>query len=270
MAGAGIRVITIPCGTVLLAKTESRYNGDMRLHVLFFGPLAEQMGCREEDLELAGPLRAADVYAHYQSRCHAMGELGRQLLLAVNQEFVSPEQLLQDADEIAFLPPMSGGSEAVRSQPPHRVVTEIVRHPIDCEALQAQLKSGCDGAVVLFDGIVRDHSGDRSTAFLEYEAYEPMALKQMQALGEQALHTWAIDSIGIVHRLGRLEIGESSVVIVVTAAHRRPAFEACRFAIDELKRSVPIWKKETGSNGSFWVEGEFPSQPVAAAEENQH
>lgn len=252
-----------------IAGAESRYNGDMRLHVLFFGPLADQLGRREEDLELPGPLRAADVYAHYRNRCSTMGELGRHLLLAVNQEFASPERLLQEADEIAFLPPMSGGAEYGRSQPPHRVVAEIVRHPIDREALQARLKAGCDGAVVLFDGIVRDHSGDRTTAFLEYEAYEPMALKQMQALGEQALRDWAIDSIGIVHRLGRLEIGESSVVIVVTAAHRRPAFEACRFAIDELKRSVPIWKKETGSDGTFWVEGEFPSQPVAAAEENQ-
>lgn len=255
--------------TASALAVESRYNGGMRLHVLFFGPLAEQLGRREEDLELAGPLRAADVYAYYQSRCSSMGELGRHLLLAVNQEFTSPEHLLQDADEIAFLPPMSGGAEAGGSRPPHRVVAEIVRHPIDREALQARLKAGCDGAVVLFDGIVRNHSGDRTTAYLEYEAYEPMALKQMQALGEQALRDWAIDSIGLVHRLGRLEIGESSVVIVVTAAHRGPAFEACRFVMDTLKRSVPIWKKETGSDGSFWVEGEFPAQPIAATEENQ-
>lgn len=252
-----------------MPDAESRYNESMRLHVLFFGPLAEQVGCREEVMEAPGPLRAADVYEHYRRRCPAMGEWGRNLLLAVNQEFSTLERDLQDADEIAFLPPMSGGSDDGRSQPPHRMVVEIVRHAIDREALQARLKAGCDGAVVVFDGIVRDHSGERTTAFLEYEAYEPMALKQMQALAEQALRDWAIDSIGIVHRLGRLEIGESSVVIVVTAAHRRPAFDACRFAIDELKRSVPIWKKETGSDGSFWVEGEFPAQAAVAPKENE-
>lgn len=252
-----------------MLAVNSRYNRDMRLQVLFFGSVAEQLGRREEVLELPAPVRAGDVYSHYQGQCPAVGALGRQLLLAVNQEFCGPERELHEADEIAFLPPMSGGAEAGGSRPPHRVIAEIVRHPIDREQLQAQLQAGCDGAVVVFDGMVRDHSGERATAFLEYEAYEPMALKQMQALGGQALNGWAIDSIGIVHRLGRLEIGESSVVIVVTAAHRAPAFAACRFAIDELKRSVPIWKKETGSDGSFWVEGEFPSTAAAGCKEKE-
>ena len=136
----------------------------------------------------------------------------------------------------------------------------IVREPIDARALAARLQCGEDGAIVIFEGVVRNHSGGRPTLGLEYEAYQPMALEQMRRLAQEARARWPIRSIGIVHRLGRLEIGETSVAIVVTSAHRAPAFEACRYAIDRLKRAVPIWKKEYYADGGVWVEGEWDEE----------
>jgi len=133
---------------------------------------------------------------------------------------------------------------------------EIVRAPIDVAALAAGLRREEDGAVVVFEGIVRNGSGGRPTLYLEYEAYEPMALEQMRAIAREARQRWPIDQIAIVHRLGRLEIGETSIAIVVTAAHRAPAFDACRHAIDRVKKSVAIWKREYFADGAVWVEGE--------------
>ena len=229
----------------------------LRVRVLFFGPLAELAACREERLELPAGATVADLHAHYRARLPALGGLGTQLQAAVNQEFRPPATELHDGDEVALLPPMSGGS----ADPP-AVIAELVRAPIDREALQARLKSPADGAVVLFDGVVRNHAQHQGrrlhTLHLEYEAYEPMALKRLQAIGEEALQRWPVTRIALVHRLGRLEIGESSVVIIVTSAHRQAAFEACRWAIDTLKNSVPIWKKEHAVDGTVWVEGELP------------
>lgn len=135
-------------------------------------------------------------------------------------------------------------------------IVQIVRAPIDVATLAAGLRCGEDGAVVVFEGIVRNHSGGRPTLYLEYEAYDAMALEQMRAIAREARQTWPIDRVAIVHRLGRLEIGETSIAIVVTSAHRAPAFDACRHAIDRVKKSVPIWKKEYFADGAVWVEGE--------------
>ena len=134
---------------------------------------------------------------------------------------------------------------------------QIVRAPIDVAVLAAGLRRSEDGAVVVFEGIVRNGSGGRPTLYLEYEAYEPMALEQMRAIAGEARTHWPIDRVAIVHRLGRLEIGETSIAIVVTAAHRAPAFDACRHAIDRVKKSVAIWKKEYFADGAVWVEGEI-------------
>jgi len=133
---------------------------------------------------------------------------------------------------------------------------EIVRAAIDVRALVARLLRGEDGAVVVFEGVTRNHSGNRVTQFLEYEGYESMALEQMRAIGREVKQRWPVDHVGIIHRLGRLEIGETSVAIAVTAAHRKPAFEACQFAIDRLKKIVPIWKKEFFEDGEVWIEGQ--------------
>ena len=159
-----------------------------------------------------------------------------------------------------------GGSEAAGEIPdevPDDVPDEvrIVREPIDTEAVVGRLKRPADGAAVIFDGVVRDNSRGRRTLYLDYEAYEAMALKQMEALAVEARVRFGVRGASIVHRLGRLEIGETSVLIVVASAHRGAAFEACRWIIDTLKKTVPIWKKEYFEDGAVWADGEaFPEE----------
>jgi molybdopterin synthase catalytic subunit len=136
-----------------------------------------------------------------------------------------------------------------------------VRERIDAKAVVARLKCPADGAAVIFDGVVRDNTRGRRTLYLDYEAYEAMALKQMEALAAEARTRFGVRGASIVHRLGRLEIGETSVLIVVAAAHRSAAFEACRWIIDTLKKTVPIWKKEYFEDGAVWADGEaFPEE----------
>jgi molybdopterin synthase catalytic subunit len=131
----------------------------------------------------------------------------------------------------------------------------LVREPIDVRSLRNSLMQPEDGAVAIFEGVVRNHAHDKKVCYLEYHAYESMALKKLAEVGERAKQEFAIRDIGIIHRLGRLEHGECSVAIVVTSAHRGPAFEACRFAIDTLKKIVPIWKREFYEDGEVWIEG---------------
>jgi molybdopterin synthase catalytic subunit len=135
----------------------------------------------------------------------------------------------------------------------------LVREPIRAAEIVARVKAPQDGAVVVFDGIVRNHSGGRETLYLEYEAYEAMAVAKMRGIGAELREKFLVDRMAMVHRLGRLEIGETSVFIAVSAAHRAAAFDACRFAIDTLKRTVPIWKKEFFRDGAVWAEGERPA-----------
>ena len=143
----------------------------------------------------------------------------------------------------------------------------IVRERIDVGAVSEAMKAGADGAVCVFDGIVRDNTRGRRTLYLDYEAYEAMALTQMQGLRAEAMARFKVREVAIVHRLGRLLVGETSVLIVVASAHRGAAFEACRFVIDTLKKTVPIWKREQFEDGAVWVDGEpFPEEIVPAGD----
>jgi len=142
----------------------------------------------------------------------------------------------------------------------------IVSGKIDSASLLTSIKRPEDGATVVFEGIVRDNTRGRRTLYLDYEAYEEMALKQMEVLAARALADFKIRDVAIVHRLGRLEIGETSVLIVVASAHRAPAFDACRWLIDSLKRSVPIWKKEYFEDGAVWADGEPFPQDIPSAQ----
>jgi MoaE-MoaD fusion protein len=188
------------------------------------------------------------------------------IAVAVNGEYASSSLLLADGDEIALLPPVSGGAPSGPREPWVRLVRgRIVPHEII-----PPLERPEDGALVVFDGIVRNESHNRATRYLEYEAYEDMALRLMEDLVAQAVARFAIRNVALVHRLGRIEIGESSVFIAVFSAHRAAAFDACRWIIDTLKQTVPIWKKEFFEDGAEWAAGEpFPAEitPSAAAPE---
>jgi len=141
---------------------------------------------------------------------------------------------------------------------------ELVQGLIDGPALERYVRAGKDGAIVAFDGFVRNESHGRATSYLEYEAYEPMAMGKMKEIAAQIHEKFRIHRIAMVHRLGRLEIGETSVFIVVSAPHRGAAFDACRYAIDTLKKTVPIWKKEYFADGAVWADGELPPTPPSA------
>jgi molybdopterin synthase catalytic subunit len=144
-------------------------------------------------------------------------------------------------------------------------ICQLVRNPIDMPALARHVRAPEDGAIVTFDGFVRNQSHNRPTLYLDYEAYESMALAKMHEIAAQLHEKFAIHCVAIVHRLGRLEIGETSVFIAVSAPHRGAAFDACRFAIDTLKRTVPIWKKEYFEDGAVWADGELPPAPAATS-----
>jgi len=147
--------------------------------------------------------------------------------------------------------------------PLHDDIFQLLREPIDSAALVRDLRFPEDGAIVTFDGFVRNQSRNRATLYLDYEAYESMALAKLREIGSQLHEKFAIHRVAIVHRLGRLQIGETSVFIAVSAPHRAAAFDACRFAIDTLKRTVPIWKKEYFADGAVWADGELPPAPAA-------
>lgn len=176
------------------------------------------------------------------------------IAVSVNSEYAQAAHILRDGDEVGLLPPVSGGIVADDS-----LVVALTRDPIDADHLVRHAKQGEDGAVVVFDGIVRNNTRGRATLHLDYEAYEEMALKQMSELATQARDRFGVRHIAIVHRLGRLQVGETSVLIVVASAHRAQAYEASRWLIDTLKKTVPIWKKETFVDGAVWADGEpFP------------
>ncbi len=148
---------------------------------------------------------------------------------------------------------------------PHDDIYQLVREPIDMVALVSHVRAPEDGAIVTFDGFVRNQSHNRPTLYLDYEAYESMALAKMREIGAQLHEKYRIHCVAMAHRLGRLEIGETSVFIAVSAPHRAAAFDACRFAIDTLKRTVPIWKKEYFEDGAVWADGELPPAPAATS-----
>jgi molybdopterin synthase catalytic subunit len=230
----------------------------MQIRVLFFGVLKDVLGRSSDILELPEGSRLQSVLAHYARQTARFEAIAPSLAVSVNHEYSAPDQTLRDGDEVGLLPPVSGGSEGLESEAGS---VRIVRDAISTEAEVKRLKVPEDGAAVIFEGIVRNNTRARRTLFLDYEAYEAMALKQMKELAAQARSQFSVRDVALVHRLGRLEIGETSVLIVVASAHRGPAFEACHWIIDTLKKTVPIWKKEYFEDGAVWADGEpFPEE----------
>lgn len=222
----------------------------IRVTALLFGQAREWAGSSSIDLDLDSPATVETAFAVLVARHPKLAAMERSLLFAVNEEYASLHHPLADGDRLAVLPPVSGGAEQ------NEDIFEIIREPIGIAGLRARLLEGESGAIVIFDGVARNNTKGRRTLYLEYEGYEPMALRTMEQIGREVHERWSINRVGIIHRLGRIDITESSVVIVVTSAHRKVAFEACQYAIDRLKKIVPIWKKEYFEDGAVWVENE--------------
>jgi molybdopterin converting factor subunit 1 len=239
----------------------------VHIRVLFFGVLPDIVGLREDHLDLPAGGRLESVFEHYATRFPRLKGMAASIVLALNQEFSTPAATLQEGDEVAFLPPVSGGSGAFT----HEISDSdtgnffaLTRDPIDGTALARKLLRGEDGAFVNFEGVARNNTKGRPTRYLEYECYEAMAVKMMAQIGREIAAGFAIGRIAMVHRLGRLEIGETSVAVVVTAPHRKPAFDASLEGINRLKRLVPVWKKEHFVDGEVWVDGEWDESVVKA------
>ena len=246
--------------------------GNVRIRVLFFGVLRDIVGQREDSLDIPEGGRLGLVFDHYAGQFPRLHGMAASVVLALNHEFSAPSAPLTEGDEVAFLPPVSGGSGAqVSSGYIHEVVDQdtgnffaLTRQPIDTAGIAKRLLSGEDGAIVNFEGVARNNTKGRATRFLEYECYEAMAVKMMAQIGREIAANSAIGRIAMVHRLGRIEIGEASVAVVVTAPHRKPAFEAALEGINRLKRLVPVWKKEHFVDGEVWVDGEWDDAVVKA------
>ena len=235
----------------------------LSVRVLFFGAARDAVGHDQLDITCRVRCTTGEAFQQVLSEYPALNRFGKSLLLAVNQQYADPKRELYEGDELAIFPPVSGGSAGsagsagiLPASSADKDFFELTTEPIDIAAVARRVLLPQCGATVTLDGYAREWTKGRRTLYLIYEAYEPMALTEMKRLGEQAHEKFDIAHIGIVHRTGRLEIGETSVVISVSAPHRGAAFEACEWAIRELKRTVPIWKKEVFEDGEVWVEGE--------------
>jgi MoaE-MoaD fusion protein len=230
---------------------------DVTIRVLFFGQLKDATGAREQSVTMEEGVTVGSLFDRFAESHPALVRMRASILMAVNQEFADGARELRDGDEVAFLPPVSGGSGSwlLSEEDANGHFFALTRKRLASTALAARLCQASDGAVVIFEGVVRDNSRGRATRFLDYEGYEPMALKVMAQIGRQMVERHRIGRIAIVHRLGRLEIGEASVTVVVASPHRAAAFDAVREAMDLLKTRVPIWKKEHFVDGEVWVEG---------------
>ena len=230
---------------------------DVRIRLLSFGPWRSLLPLGGEWRELSEGRSVADLLTTLQVEGAFAAAALRSAAVAVNGEYAQPARVLADGDEVAILPPVSGGLDA----PEAKGIVRIVHEPIVTAAILAEIKAGGDGAVCVFDGIVRDNTRGRQTLHLDYEAYEEMALRQMGQLRSDAIARFGVREVAILHRLGRLTVGETSVLIAVASAHRGAAFDACRWVIDTLKKTVPIWKQEQFVDGAVWSDGEpFPDE----------
>lgn len=263
---------------VYAAEQNTNESSPIAVRVLFFGAARDAVGEAEIVFSLSKPTNAASAFDQVLDAFPELRRFGRSLLFAVNEEYARPDREVCAGDELAVFPPVSGGSgtdagtrghsdkeslnTGITSVSPTATMREgthdffeLTTEPIDVGAVSRRVVLPSCGATVTLDGYAREWTKGKRTLHLVYEAYPSMALREMQRLGREAHDRFDIAHIGIVHRTGRLEIGETSVAISVSAPHRRAAFEACEWAIKELKRTVPIWKKEIFEGGEVWVEG---------------
>jgi molybdopterin synthase catalytic subunit len=215
-----------------------------------FARLREQAGTDTEQVGLPIGATVADAWEVLRREHPALESNRDAVRAALNQEFTDWDALVADGDEVAFIPPVSGGAHKVG------VLFELTADPLDARRLESAVEHSGAGAICTFTGIVRDSSRGRSVTHLEYEAYAEMATAEMRRIADEIAERWPEARVAMAHRTGRLEIGEASVVVSVSCPHRAEAIAACKWGIDRLKESVPIWKKEHAADGSYWVEGD--------------
>jgi len=231
--------------------------------IRLFAGLHDLLGRREVSLELADGATVAELREQLGREYPIVSPFLTTLVCAVDEEYVPSEHQLRDGDDVALIPPVSGGSNAGDGP------FEVTSAPLDAGRLAAAVRRDESGAVALFYGVARNHSDGRRVLALEYDAYPAMAERKLREVAIEVRARWPVTGIGIFHRTGRLEIGETSLLVAVSAAHRREAFEACHYAVDRIKATVPIWKKEIWDDGDgAWVTGHpvgEPAEPKPAA-----
>ena len=224
----------------------------MKIQLLLFGSVREAEGTARIEVELADGATVADLRRWLAERNTAAEKLGDRLAASINTELAQSDDVLEEGDEVAFLPPVAGGDGTRESAAVKRCT--ISEEALDEAEVAARVEGPDAGGVVSFVGRVRDHARGHEIERLEYEAYPAMAEKEMEKIADEAATRWPGTRVAIAHRVGRLEIGDAAVVVVAASAHRGEAFEACRFAIDTLKITVPIWKREVATDGAYWVD----------------
>ena len=220
----------------------------MHIKLRFFASLRERLGRSEGSCEVPEGATVRTVWETLKQEHPTLVEVERSLAFAVAQEYVDGDHPLHDNDELAFIPPVSGG---VMSN--SRLSCQITQEPIHLDELTAFVADPGAGAMATFVGTTRDSNEGRRVVRLEYECYPGMAEKEMEKIGQEVLERWPVKKVAMLHRLGRVDIGEASVAIAVSSGHRHAAFEACHYAINQLKETVPIWKKELYEGGEVWI-----------------
>jgi len=217
----------------------------MKVKVRFFAFCREIVGYRDGEAEVAPGTTVGALWEHYQARFPRLGAMS--VGFAVNAGYVPAEHVLQENDVVAFIPPVSGGEGDG--------LFFVTTAPLDAQALAKAVADPAAGAILVFQGVVRNHSRGRAIRYLEYDAYPEMAEKILAQIGAEMKARWPLQRVAIAHRIGRLEIGEMSIVVAVSAAHRAEAFAAVAYAVDRVKQIAPVWKKEYTADGNYWVEG---------------
>lgn len=255
----------------------------MRVHVKFFAIFRERVGVKEEWTEIVGATTVEALWKQYAARSPRLDSI--RAAYSVNQKLAKPDQILQDGDEVGFLPPVSGGAEKRKPQRTRGKQTKrsrnsltsarsvvkdalITSKPLDLNALMQRVAFPGAGAILTFSGVVRDNAHGKAVKHLEYEAYPEMAEQTLRDIIAQVRERWQDARVAMAHRTGRLKVGEASLIIAVAAPHRSEAYAASRYAIERVKAILPVWKKEFASDGDHWVEGPVAGElPPEKAEE---
>ena len=215
----------------------------MKVRLKLFAYAREVIGSRDLAVELPEGTTTSGLLSELLIRYPGLGALEASIKIAVNHEYAEGGRKLAEGDEVALIPPVSGGLD----------LYEVTGSPLSLDAMARVVGQNTSGAIASFLGIVREFARGRQVEYLEYEAYPEMAVAKMREIGDEIRHRWPVDRISMVHRVGRLTVGEASVAIAIASPHRREALQACAYAIERMKEIVPVWKKEVWADGSEWI-----------------